>query len=271
VNDEDQLNSNLLRSPCAWPESPHEVLLYRGMASAAQGLAAGVRDASNSLVVFVQQDVYLPYGWDRRFSEQLMRARERYGPIGVAGVFGLSVENGQRELAGCAMDRDTLLRSGTDLPSAVDSLDEIVLAVDKASGLGEMADPELKFHLYGTDLCLSAKRMGLTNVTLDAAVYHNSLFAELDRSFFDAADYLLAKWPEVRPLHSSMGELQSMQAPTHDGPVHSAEDSHSADAHDDLAVLRQQLEATEARLSAVLNSRTWRWRAAIDRRVRGRS
>ena len=38
VNDEDQLSSNLLRSPCLQADSQHELLTYRGASSAADSI-----------------------------------------------------------------------------------------------------------------------------------------------------------------------------------------------------------------------------------------
>jgi len=248
VNDEDQLNSNLMRSPCLWPGTPHEVLAYRDQRSAADGLDAGLKEAANELVVLVHQDVYLPLGWDRRFLEQLEQAEREFGPVGVVGVYGIRYRDGEPTHYGRAVDRFWLLERGGPFPAVVDGLDEIVLAVRRDSGLH--ADPALGFHLYGTDLCLSAAEAGLTNVVVDALAYHNSLFGDLDRSYHLAREALLRKWPDVRPLHTCMGQADAMSTP--------AEPVEQPGPDDELADLRARLEGTEQRLDAVLNSRTWR-------------
>lgn len=253
VNDEDQLNSNLLRSPCLWPGTPHQFLPYRGMRSAADGFNEGIANATNDLVVLVQQDVYLPQGWDRRFTAQVAQAEQRFGPLGVVGTFGRRYRSGEPEHLGCAVDRDRLLDFTGNLPAAVDGLDEILLGVRRGSGL--RADPQLGFHLYGADLTLAAADAGLTNVVVDAPMYHNSLFAEVTESFHASREVLLRKWPQVRPLYTNMGRLDTMSTPP--PPVVSAEAPQ--DSRDEqIADLRRRLDETELALDAVLGSRTWR-------------
>jgi SAM-dependent methyltransferase len=259
VNDDDQLNSNLLRSPCLWPGSPHEILIFRNQRSAADGFNAGLKEAANDLVVLVHQDMYLPLGWDRRFIRQVEHAEREYGSVGVLGVFGVTYRgNGEPVHHGRVVDRFRLLDDGEHLPAAVDGLDEIVLALRRESGL--RADPALGFHLYGTDLCLSAAAAGLTNVAVDALAFHNSLFGDLDRSFHLARDTLLDKWPEVRPLHTCMGRVDAMSTPVEPGPR--AGESH---AEAEIAQLRLALKETGQRLDAVLNSRTWRYGQAVSK------
>ena len=45
--------------------------------------------AQNDLIILVHQDVFLPEGWDDELREQLEEAKRQFGPIGVAGVYGV--------------------------------------------------------------------------------------------------------------------------------------------------------------------------------------
>jgi len=268
VNDLDQLNSNLLRSPCLQPDRGHQLLTYEGMTSAGAGLARGLAEARNPVVVLVQQDMYLPCGWDRRFSDQWSAAERRWGEIGVAGLFGLrfrDTEPGAEARTGSDaepthvgrfVDRDALLDMKVALPARVDVIDEVLLAIRSDTRLA--ADPGLKFHLYGADLCLRAERAGLTNVILDAPAYHNSLFAHVDASFYEATQRLLSLWPQVRPLRTNVGRLDTMQpilppdVASNTTPV--AEDE-----------THQRLRRAESELSAIKGTRMWRARELILR------
>ena len=120
VNDDDQLESNLLRSPCLDPGTPHEVILMRGQTSAADGFNTALEKARHDLVVFVQQDIYLPRGWDSRFLEQLQEAERLFPTIGVAGVFGYSFGPDGKTDLGRVLDRQTLLDMPTPLPAHAD-------------------------------------------------------------------------------------------------------------------------------------------------------
>jgi hypothetical protein len=89
LSDDSILKANLLASPCLGPGSPHEVMAIRNAPSAAAGLRMGLERARNWWVVCVHQDVFLPEGWDQRLARQLAEAERRFGPIGVAGVYGV--------------------------------------------------------------------------------------------------------------------------------------------------------------------------------------
>ena len=91
----------------------------------------------------VHQDVWLPAGWDRSVIEQLREAERRFGPIGVAGVYGVGevitpCEQSQplaAERIGWVVDRGQMLRDGPELPAPVATLDELLLIVKRDSGL----------------------------------------------------------------------------------------------------------------------------------------
>jgi len=260
VNDEDQLNSNLLRSPCLWDGTPHQVMRFPDQRSAADGFNAAIAAAEHDLVVLVQQDMYLPRGWDQRFRIQYAAAEHEFGPIGVAGLFGFRYHDTEPRHVGRAVDRDKLLDFDANFPHPVDTIDEILLAVPRTTPL--RADPSLGFHLYGADLCLAATYIGLANVVVDAPAYHNSLFADVDRAYYQARAALLDKWPTIRPLYTNMGRLDMAETP----PVPPL----APDPSSELNSLRGKLRASEERLADVLNPRTSRLSKAARRLVRRR-
>jgi SAM-dependent methyltransferase len=197
VSNEQTLHDNLLSSRCFGADSPHELLLFRDCQSAAEGLNAGLTRARHDLVVCVHQDVYLPEGWPQWLWRQYTMATEMFGPVGVLGVFGTACEDGRPRHAGHVLDRDRMLAVGT-LPSRVDTLDEVLVAIPRGTPL--RFDPELGFHLYAADLCLSAKQHGLAAVAIDAPCFHNSLLVDLPPSFAPSAARFAAKWTDHLPV-----------------------------------------------------------------------
>ncbi len=110
-SDDAILEKNLLASPCLGPGSPHEVIFLRNAPSAAAGLNVGLERARNDLVACLHQDVYLPAGWDRLMRNQYRMAERQFGPIGVAGVYGVGPVIGRPgEPGGLAARRDRLGR-----------------------------------------------------------------------------------------------------------------------------------------------------------------
>jgi len=206
VSDDAILGANLLASPCLEPGSRHEVVLVKNCPSAAAGLNIGLEQAKHEWIVCVHQDVYLPRGWDRRLARQLREAERRFGPIGVAGVYGVGEVNSLQspgsalaaERVGWVVDRGRLLRDGPDLSAPVATLDELLLVVPRNSPL--RFDPALGFHLYGADICLQAAERSLAVVALGALCHHNSRSVGLPEAFFASADVFARKWRHRLPV-----------------------------------------------------------------------
>ncbi len=117
--------------------------------------------------------------WPLSFDE----TERRFGPIGVAGVYGVGDVVVPDELTqplgaeriGWVVDRGRELRDGPELPARVATLDELLVVVWRDAGL--RFDPALGFHFYGADLCLQARERGLAVVAVGAPL--PSQFAEL--------------------------------------------------------------------------------------------
>jgi hypothetical protein len=201
VSDEASLQSNLLASPCLIAPSPHEIYLARHAPSAAAGLNTGLAHAKNQVVVCLHQDVHLPVNWPERFWQQYDHAHEQYGEIGVVGVYGVVYRAGGVLRAGHVMDRGRLLREPASLPATVDTLDELLLAVNRESRL--MFDPRLGFHFYGADICLAAREKGLAAVAIDAFCHHNSRHICVPPEFHTSAQAFAQKWHHRLPVATS--------------------------------------------------------------------
>jgi hypothetical protein len=206
VNDEEQLEANLLSSPCLRDPSPHQRLLFRDCASAAEGLNAGIEQAKHDLVVLVHQDVYLPKGWPKRMMAQWRVAQQQGGPIGIGGVFGVLDRGVPFDAIGRVVHRDRLLMH-RDLPADVDGLDELLMVLPRQTSL--RVDPELGWHLYGTDLALQASRMGLRVVVLDAPCHHNSLTGRVPWKYRDSERVLARKWHDQLPVHTNLSSIDT--------------------------------------------------------------
>ena len=170
------LRTELLASPCLEPDSPHEVIALKHCPSGGAGLNVGLERAKHEWVVCVHQDVYLPEGWDRLLMSKLRQAERQFGPIGVAGVYGVGevIRPQSQEIPlmadriGWVVDRGRLLQDGPELPARVATLDELLLVLPRDTPL--RFDPALGFHLYGADICLQARERELAVVAIGGAV-----------------------------------------------------------------------------------------------------
>jgi hypothetical protein len=206
VNDDAQLDANLRRSPCLSDSSPHELLVFRGCASAAEGLNAGIEQARNELVVLLHQDVYIPARWPARMVAQWRLAERRGGPMGIGGVFGVLDRRVPFDAIGRVVHRDRLLEHRT-LPADVNGLDELLMVVPRGTPL--RVDAELGWHLYGTDLALQAQERELRVVVFDAPCHHNSLTGRVPWKYRESERVLARKWEKLLPIHTNLSSIGS--------------------------------------------------------------
>jgi hypothetical protein len=271
VNDDAQLEANLLSSPCLRAPSPHQVLLFRDRATAADGLNAGIAQAVNELVVLVHQDVYLPEGWPARLVEQWQQAVGRGGAVGVAGVFGLTSELAERGHRGRVVDREHLLTSDAPLPADVDVIDELVMVLPRETSL--RFDPALAWHLYGLDLCLSARDAGQRVVVLDALCFHNSQTEEPPPEYQLSEDLIARKWPERLPIKALCSVIGSDSTDRQIAELQAEQIKLQETLHAEREEARVERDQAALRIAAMEASPFWRARmryARIRDRVRRR-
>ncbi len=170
VSQWDVARDRLLASPCL-QAGKHPLWLRWNASSAAQAFN-DVMDArpTQRWVVWVHQDVFLPEGWETLFRHAIDQADQQLGPLSVVGTYGVIGAGAQAVHAGHVLDRGHVLRGPAPLPSLVDSLDELLVAVRSDSGL--RMDPALGWDFYATDLVLQAQAAGLQAAAVDAFCEH---------------------------------------------------------------------------------------------------
>jgi glycosyltransferase involved in cell wall biosynthesis len=204
TNNEDVLNSCLLNSPDL--REATEVILQRGYSSAAAAYNCAIDKAQSDLLVFVHQDVYLPPGWLaslRRALDLLSKLDPTWGILGVYGV-NKSSDSGAGFLYCAASGR---LGNFFEGPREVRSLDEVLLIMRKSSNL--RFDEQLPgFHMYGTDICLEARRRGMKSYAISAFCIHNSNgYGMLPLQFWRCYLFMRKKWRAQLPIATSCTEI----------------------------------------------------------------
>jgi hypothetical protein len=106
---------------------------------------------------------------------------------------------GKTSRSGVVVDRRNLLQEATPLPSEVQAIDELLLAIPRTSPL--TMDPDLGWHFYGADLAIQARQAGLQALVIEAPCFHNSLNDyHLPRTFHRAAGRFKRKWASELPI-----------------------------------------------------------------------
>jgi hypothetical protein len=197
VNSEEVLRTNLLRS--VELKSAKEIVRQYKSGNASSAYNNGLAAVTGDIVVFAHQDVYLPVGWAAKLKESLDILTLRDPEWGVAGVFGITANGGDAGYVYSSGLRRFIGRPFHE-PIRVSTLDEMLLIIRKSSGL--QFDEHLPgFHLYGTDICLSAESRGMRNYVVPCFAFHNSCgVVWLPLDFWRAYLYLRRKWKARLPV-----------------------------------------------------------------------
>lgn len=214
-NNDRTLRNNLLASPVIGDQC--QVIAKHGFASAGKAYNAGISEAAHELLVFAHQDVILPPGWTSDLDRALAALAETDPDWGVLGVAG--VESTPRwEFRGYCYSTGlrTILGQPFSKPVDVISLDEIVLVLRRSSGL--KFDEQLPgFHLYGTDICLEAKRRGMRSYAASAFCIHNTNGIQFfPQDFWRGYFYLRDKWSSELPVRTCCTTITKWCGPAMD-------------------------------------------------------
>jgi len=201
VNDDECLAGNLAASPML-VEAGVPLIVKRSYRSAALAYNAGLDCADADIVIFAHQDVYFPQGWEKKLLSAIQSLESDGKTWGVLGVIGADRTG---KLVGGAWSNGLQRKIVSEKfvsPAPVRSFDEIVLILRKNGGL-RFDDDLPSFHLYGTDVALSAIEAGLGAYVFDAPVIHNSLWRKkLGLSYCAAYRYMQRKWSKELPVYT---------------------------------------------------------------------
>jgi hypothetical protein len=196
------LQQNLLLSPGLLNGGRNQLVIKRGFPSASLAYNSAIEEAEHDIVIFVHQDVYLPDTWFTSLQRCLAFLEETDVSWGVLGCFGSrkGADGGLGRVytSGMGWHGRPLAR-----PEPVETLDEIILVVRKSSGL--RFDPRLPhFHLYGTDICMTARERGLTSYAFQGFCVHNTnQLLSLPKEFYTCYRHIRHRWSRYLPIHAS--------------------------------------------------------------------
>lgn len=204
---ETQLRANVERSP-GLQEVNAQVISYRGARSPAEALSQSLSHCNSDWVLFCHQDVYFPRGFGEQLNAVLAEVPANARASALFGFIGMGVNRATLacEPAGFVIDR--LHRASHPASDAVLSIDELAIVVARESI--HHIDPALGWHLWATDMCLTAVcTHAVFPRIVRLPVFHNSSNDYvLPASFQDAAATLRRKYPEFGPIHTLCGTLQ---------------------------------------------------------------
>lgn len=205
---ERQLRLNVEQSP-GLREVDARIVSCRHAGSAAEALQQALPSCDADWVLLCHQDVYFPSGFGQRLAALLAsvppneRSRTLIGFVGM----GVNPSSHTYEPAGFVIDR----LHAADHPASdkAISIDELAIVVARDSI--HHIDPRLGWHLWATDLCLTAicqHQMFPHIVRLP--LFHNSVTDYvLPNGFYESAAVLAAKHAAFGPIPTLCGTIDA--------------------------------------------------------------
>lgn len=220
VNDPQILESNLLASPCFRASQAFPVLEQKQFPSAAAAYNDALRRSVNDLVVFCHQDIFFPEAWLAELDRALSWLEAHDPNWGVLGCIGMTAEGhmlGQVYSSGLGVIGRKL-----EVPTPVQTLDEIVLILKKSSGL-QFNEDLRHFHFYGADLCLRAQARKMKSYAVPAFCVHNTQHnLVLPQEFYDGYRHVKEAWRQCLPIHTTCISVTRLNLPLYHKRIHEA-------------------------------------------------
>lgn len=213
VNNRQVFERNFLASPALSVPPEHEILVQQHFASAAKAYNDAIDKCRHDLIVFAHQDIILPESWLSQVTEALDHLDVKDPKWGVLGCYGKSADG---------KGWGHLYSSGRGVfggpfkePVPVQTLDEIVLILRRSSGL--RFDERLPhFHLYGSDICLTAAKRGMRSYAISAFCIHNThQYLVLPKEFYECCRHVKRIWKDALPIQTTCIAISQSGLPIH--------------------------------------------------------
>jgi len=201
ANDARQYLDNVYASP-GLKEVNAPITAIWDATSASDAFYTGLSQTVSPWLLFCHQDVVFPAGTGFEI-EKLLEGVPEQTILGFAGMSG--EPNGPASNAGLVLDRGTLL----DWPSTdtAISIDELAILIHRDSVC--RIDPDLKWDLWATDLCLQVRLGGSCARIIRVLLHHNSRNQYvLPEAWFTSRKVLAVKYPQLKIIHTLCGDVK---------------------------------------------------------------
>jgi hypothetical protein len=206
------LETNFLASPCLQGPHPHQILLQEDFPSAGRAYNDAIEKSVNDLIVFCHQDMFFPEPWISQLQQSCDWLDAKDPNWGVLGCSGITPK---RQMRGYVYSPGLGIVGNTSEPGEVQTLDEIVLAFRKSSGL--RFDENLPhFHFYGADICLRAAERGMKSYAISAFCIHNTYANfSLPSEFYECCGHIRRVWKKALPIQTTCVSITRSNLPVY--------------------------------------------------------
>lgn len=203
-NDRELLEGCLLSSPDLG--SDRKVTTIRGDKSASELYSRFLMNSTADYVVLCHQDVYFPKGWFDSALKTIHLVETNYETFGIIGIAGCNT-NGEFRGTLWSNGIDRMLNEGPATPELAQSLDEVVIIVNRRAG--QIFDENFPgYHLYATDAVQNCRKQGFECFVANLPIIHmDTKKLGLGKSYWRSYKYLSKKWQSILPIRTPINEV----------------------------------------------------------------
>lgn len=201
-----QLRANVEASP-GLHEVDARIVSVRRAATPAAAMAVAASHLDADWVLLTHQDVYFPRGFGHRLQTLLAQITPQERPRTLIGFAGMGVDRERQAMVNAGFVIDRTSRADWGANDQAVSIDELAIVVARDSV--HRIDPALGWHLWATDLCLTAiTRHQVFPRIVRLPLFHNSTTDHtLPEAFHTSAAKLAAKHASWGPIHTLCGVI----------------------------------------------------------------
>jgi hypothetical protein len=203
-----QLRANVECSP-GLRETAARIVSVRRAPHPAAAIEIAREHTSADWLLLCHQDVYFASGFGGRLNALLAAISADERPRTLIGFAGIGVDKTQQGLAPAGFVIDRTTRADWCASDQAVSIDELAIVVARDSV--HRLDPALGWHLWATDLCLTAiTQHRVFPRIVRMPLFHNSVTDHtLPAAFHASAARLAAKHPDWGPIHTLCGVIDA--------------------------------------------------------------
>lgn len=194
----DTLNNNLSLSRDLWKR--YSLNVIRNSTHLTKDIQECIDKSEADIICIIHDDVRLLEGFYLGLWSSINKLNKDYPNWAIAGVAGATLKDG---VIAHIVDRQVVLGEYISSPIQVETIDEVLVVINKKSGL--KLDENIKtHHLWATDLCLQAKTKGYGCYIIEALIHHNSNNNYvLGLDFYNQVGYIKKKWYKECPIRTT--------------------------------------------------------------------
>jgi len=177
--------------------------------SAAQALNHGFNLSRGEYIIFAHQDIIFE---DKNFLNDIVEYIDFLDGESIIGAAGIKEKKSVYSNITHGNEQYTVGKYRVTDPVKIQTLDEVLIGVKRSVFQKLYFDDTTcdNWHLYGVDLCLSAKKIGIDSYVIPIVFHHNS-GGNVNKGYMDSLSKVVRKHKsEFKQIHTTISSVNTL-------------------------------------------------------------